>query len=177
MKIVYSRYLKMYSLSYLSISVRDIPTIPVVKRNNKWFTADNRRLWVFRNLEKLGKCSEIDVTEGYYIPSSKFTTINGGVDVTVRNGSPGGKWYKKSEFVEIPVYASENNNGYTRFGENERKISGYSHHVQIEGEEYKYANDLNSGVDDTDKDCGNMCACVCFLLIIAIVVLLYKFMF
>jgi hypothetical protein len=58
-------------------------------------------LWVFRNLERLGKCSEIYVTEGYHIPSLKFTTINGGVSVTVRNGSPGGKWYKK------PAYGTE----------------------------------------------------------------------
>jgi hypothetical protein len=36
-----------------------IPTISVVWRNEKWVTADNRRLWVFRHLEKLGKCTTI----------------------------------------------------------------------------------------------------------------------
>ncbi|XP_060551115.1 uncharacterized protein LOC132712716 isoform X1 [Ruditapes philippinarum] len=86
-----------------SISVRDIPTISVVKHDNKWFTADNRRLWVFRNLERLGKCSEINVTKGYSIPSSKFTTYNGGVDVIVRNGSPGGYWYRKPSVKQQPV--------------------------------------------------------------------------
>ncbi|XP_045170382.2 uncharacterized protein LOC123532856 [Mercenaria mercenaria] len=76
-------------------SVNSIPTISVVKHNNKWFTADNRRLWVFRNLERLGKCDKIYVSEGFYIPPSKFTTYNGGESVHVRNGSPGGFWHRK----------------------------------------------------------------------------------
>ncbi|XP_053390382.1 uncharacterized protein LOC128553276 [Mercenaria mercenaria] len=76
-------------------SVSSIPTISVVKHNNKWFTADNRRLWVFRSLERLGKCDKIFVREGSYIPSSKFTTYNGGESVIVRNGSPGGIWHRR----------------------------------------------------------------------------------
>ncbi|XP_053400810.1 uncharacterized protein LOC123558238 [Mercenaria mercenaria] len=101
-------------------SVGSIPTISVVKHNNKWFTADNRRLWVFRNLERLGKCDKIYVSEGFYIPPSKFTTYNGGESVYVRNGSPGGFWHRKSSVKKptptpaitinkIPVSVKDNN--------------------------------------------------------------------
>ena len=78
------------------ISVYAIPTITVVKKGGKWFTADNRRLWVFRELERLGKCIFIPVNEGSYIPSSKFTTYNGGASVEVRR-SPGGNWHYRPD--------------------------------------------------------------------------------
>ena len=64
--------------------------------DGKWFTTDNRRLWVFRQLERLGKCSTIDVWEGYAIPTSKLTTYNGGSSVHVRRSS-GGVWYRKPD--------------------------------------------------------------------------------
>ena len=93
---------KKRNIFIFSCSIHSIPTISVVKKDNKWYTADNRRLWVFRNLERLGKCNEIRVTEGYYIPSSKFTTYNGGESVVVRNGSPGGNWYRKPSVKKPP---------------------------------------------------------------------------
>ena len=77
------------------ISVCDIPDIAVEQKDGKWFTGDNRRLWVFRHLERLGKCTFITVDEGY-ISSDKFTTINRGASVRVR-GNPGGRWYSKPD--------------------------------------------------------------------------------
>ena len=77
------------------ISVCDIPDIAVEQKDGKWFTGDNRRLWVFRHLERLGKCTFITVYEGY-ISSDKFTTINRGASVRVR-GNPGGRWYSKPD--------------------------------------------------------------------------------
>ncbi|KAK3596680.1 hypothetical protein CHS0354_038913 [Potamilus streckersoni] len=76
---------------YGVMSIEDIPKISVTKRNGKWFTTDNRRLWIFRQLENLGKCPEIDVLERSDIPDRKFTTKNGGVSVTVR-GNPESKY-------------------------------------------------------------------------------------
>ncbi|KAH3858255.1 hypothetical protein DPMN_100875 [Dreissena polymorpha] len=58
----------------------DIPKITVVKRNGKWVTANNRLLW----LEKLGKCTHIDVYEGFSLPTEKLTSTNVGVTVHVR---------------------------------------------------------------------------------------------
>ncbi|KAH3896135.1 uncharacterized protein LOC127864354 [Dreissena polymorpha] len=71
-----------------------IPTITVVKRDGKWVTADNRRLWVFRELERLGKCDTIPVRISAYIPEAKLTTYNGGTSVRVR-GPAGGYWHNK----------------------------------------------------------------------------------
>ncbi|KAH3729993.1 hypothetical protein DPMN_055972 [Dreissena polymorpha] len=36
-------------------NISDIPKITVVKLDGKWVTANNRLLWVFLQLEKLGK--------------------------------------------------------------------------------------------------------------------------
>ncbi|XP_053385949.1 uncharacterized protein LOC128550626 [Mercenaria mercenaria] len=72
------------------------PRIRVSKRDSKWFTTDNRRLWVFRHLYRLGKCGEIPVIETGDIPSQKMTTDNGGTSISVRGaGGPGGTWYLK----------------------------------------------------------------------------------
>ncbi|KAL3859190.1 hypothetical protein ACJMK2_009419 [Sinanodonta woodiana] len=76
-----------------SISINTIPMISICKKGGKWFTTDNRRLWIFQQLEKLRKCSKIDVRITHYIPRNKFTTKNGGVSVTIR-GDPGSKYAK-----------------------------------------------------------------------------------
>lgn len=93
---------------HFRLSVNDIPPISVKRLGDKWFTADNRRLWVFRNLERLGICSYINVIVTNYIPEGKFTTINGGESVYVR-GFVGGRWYKEpahqiptTNFLHIP---------------------------------------------------------------------------
>ena len=81
------------------IKVEAIPAIGVMKQDGKWFSGDNRRLWVFRHLERLGKCTQIRVNYET-IPSKKMTTKNGGMHVRVR-GNPGGSWYKKPTQVRI----------------------------------------------------------------------------
>ncbi|XP_069124901.1 uncharacterized protein [Argopecten irradians] len=73
-------------------TIYQIPTITVVKRNEVWYSADNRRLWVFRKLEELGKCTTIPVREGYSIPSEKFTTRNSGRFINVRRDAGGSYW-------------------------------------------------------------------------------------
>ena len=65
-----------------------------MQRNGKWVTADNRRLWVFRQLERLGKCGKIPIRITNYIPEAKLTAINGGDSVVVR-GPPGGFWHNR----------------------------------------------------------------------------------
>ncbi|XP_060572130.1 uncharacterized protein LOC132730265 [Ruditapes philippinarum] len=90
-------------------SVNDIPTISVVLCNGNWVTADNRRLWVFRQLERLGKCDKVLVQKGYYIPDSKMTSENDGLTVCVR-GSPGGYWHQKSNAPKRPINSPKNSN-------------------------------------------------------------------
>jgi len=57
-------------------------------------TSDNRRLWLFQHLERLGKCGQVPVTEASSIPDRKLTTKNNGASVTVR-GSVSGVWWRK----------------------------------------------------------------------------------
>jgi hypothetical protein len=56
---------------------------------NKWFTSDNRRLWVFKKAEKLGIISYRDVYVTYDIDYSKFTTSSNGKYVIIRGNNPG----------------------------------------------------------------------------------------
>ncbi|XP_062573728.1 uncharacterized protein LOC134235607 [Saccostrea cucullata] len=79
-------------------NINSIPNISVIKRNGLWFTADNRRLWVFQEAEKRGKCSEIYVRETSYINYNKFTTVNNGVSIYVR-GDPGGFLWRRMREV------------------------------------------------------------------------------
>ena len=69
-----------------------IPNISVFKKGvkKKWFTLDNRRLWVFKKAEKLGIISYIDVYVTYDIDYSKFTTTSNGKYVFIRGNNPGG---------------------------------------------------------------------------------------
>lgn len=98
------------------IDKEDIPTISVARVNGKWFTADNRRLWVFRQLEALGKCRKIRVIEIDDIPDSKMTTENNGLDIDVR-GSPGGYWIRQLEDSDTSSEEeSSDDDLYSKFG-------------------------------------------------------------
>lgn len=84
-----------------------IPRISVMNRNGLWFTADNRRLWVFQQAETRGKIEEIYVSVTFYINFNKFTTENNGMSVRVR-GDPGGYlWRKepiKNSYEKNPIH-------------------------------------------------------------------------
>ncbi|KAL3871099.1 hypothetical protein ACJMK2_039118 [Sinanodonta woodiana] len=76
------------------ISVDTIPCISVTMKNGKWFTHDNRRLWVLKYFELLGGCTCVSVTQKSCLEGRKFTTYNEGTNIKVR-GDPGGIWYHK----------------------------------------------------------------------------------
>lgn len=88
-------------------NVDSIPRISVMNRNGLWFTADNRRLWVFQQAETRGKIEEIYVSVTFYINFNKFTTENNGMSVRVR-GDPGGYlWRKepiKNSYEKNPIH-------------------------------------------------------------------------
>ena len=62
----------------------------------KWMTVENRRLWVFKELERLEKCDN-DVEVGFSISSAKLTTTHGGVNIDGRRSS-GETWHAKPGF-------------------------------------------------------------------------------
>ena len=85
---------------YKRCSVSSIPTIRVIKcqihgSSERWHSGDNRRLWVFKQLERLGYLDQITVGVTYRVGahSRKFSTQNGGEHVRVRNGGPRGQAY------------------------------------------------------------------------------------
>ncbi|XP_052075259.1 uncharacterized protein LOC127712697 [Mytilus californianus] len=75
-------------------NVRSIPTISVVNKYGKWYTSDNRRLWVFRKAQEIGFLETINVNQSYYLNEDKFTTENGGTSIRVRGGTPGGSLWR-----------------------------------------------------------------------------------
>lgn len=77
------------------LDVDDISTIQVCRKGTRWYTLDNRRLWVFKKAEKFGKCDEIEVEETDEIEERKFTTNCRGKFIEVR-GDPGGTYWKKN---------------------------------------------------------------------------------
>ncbi|KAH3867151.1 hypothetical protein DPMN_030276 [Dreissena polymorpha] len=75
-----------------------IKQIEVARVNGKWYSNDNRRLWVFKQLEHLGRLDVIRVKVVGNIPACKFTTNNDGTSVEIRGGSPGGKSFKATTY-------------------------------------------------------------------------------
>lgn len=82
--------------------IKSIPMISVMKMDGKWVSADNRRLWLFRHLERLGKCSKITAMITSSIPESKLNSENGGRSVLFYNGmEPTGEWHKNVPSIEV----------------------------------------------------------------------------
>lgn len=79
--------------------VSAIKMIEVKLVDGLWYSADNRRLWVFKQLEFLGHCPFITVKVIRKIKWEKCTSENGGRDVSIRGGQPGGIWYAKAEEI------------------------------------------------------------------------------
>lgn len=73
-----------------TISIYDIDTIEVVYRDGDYISADNRRLWIFKKLEKFGECKEIPVTIVDEISSLKCAVS---LSIEVR-GNPGGHLWR-----------------------------------------------------------------------------------
>lgn len=92
------------------IALDKIPKITVSYRKNILYTSDNRRLWVFKTLEKLGECETIWVKLGK-IPNRKFTTRNQGTSIYIR-GDPGGSVWKMwgKEKTHSPLHESQDTN-------------------------------------------------------------------
>ncbi|XP_052065723.1 uncharacterized protein LOC127705444 [Mytilus californianus] len=78
-----------------SISLKDIPIITAVKINGKFYTSDNRRLWVFRKAEELGFLDGIEINQITQPDFNwkKFTTKNDGISIRIRR-DPGGKTWR-----------------------------------------------------------------------------------
>lgn len=65
--------------------ISDITMITVVLHEGNYYTVDNRRLWVFKQVEAKGYCSEIEVILSYerLLGNPKFSTITEGETIEV----------------------------------------------------------------------------------------------
>ena len=80
--------------------ISEIKRIEVKIVDGLWYSADNRRLCVFKQLECLGHCPLLTVKIVKRIHWAKCTSTNGGMDVSIRGGQPGGIWYLKVEEIQ-----------------------------------------------------------------------------
>lgn len=78
-----------------------LPTINVIKKGNEWVTADNRRLWVFKKLQKLGKCHTIDAVVSYFIKPTKCHILS---STRVRGKEGGTLWRSLESKQPNPYY-------------------------------------------------------------------------
>uniref|UniRef100_H2Y064 Uncharacterized protein n=1 Tax=Ciona intestinalis TaxID=7719 RepID=H2Y064_CIOIN len=69
-----------------SVSVDEIRPIRVIIKDNKAISVDNRRLYVFRVLEKAGHLHSIKVQVTNQYDENRFTSTNNGCHVRLRSG-------------------------------------------------------------------------------------------
>lgn len=71
------------------LSVSSLPPILVKHIDGELVSADNRRLWILKQLEKLGHLTTVKVKRTKWICHKKSARTQ---NVKIRGGSPGGKW-------------------------------------------------------------------------------------
>lgn len=77
------------------ISLSEIPIISVVKRNETYCSADNRRLWILKKLHELGHIDKITVKIRKRLSRGKAEFND---DVKIRGGDPGGYLWNCCQF-------------------------------------------------------------------------------
>ncbi|KAH3729998.1 uncharacterized protein LOC127852950 [Dreissena polymorpha] len=158
-------------------NMNSIPIITVVERKGKWVTADNRRLWVFRELEWLGKCIYIDVYEDYFIPAEKLTSTNGGITVRVR-GHTGSYWLNRLSSMNNDNIALRNSydaNNARSYSSNSYSYPSPPARVQLP--QYVYQESISSNSykraspepRENDGWCEKILTILCMMLIVVIV--------
>lgn len=107
------------------IDIDDIPEISVQRIGDKWVSADNRRLWVFKHLERFRKCATIQCIVVENIDGDKRSSTNDGLSVRIRNGgNPGGRYFSLLSVLEdfIKDYDKERKELKKRNEDNENDL-------------------------------------------------------
>lgn len=94
------------------IRKRDLPPISVKCIRGNFISNNNRRLWVFKQLQKRGMCGRIPCFEIDYISSNRMTSHTGGSRIDIR-GDPGGNWWIRDQDTKI-MYKDNFNNDYQK---------------------------------------------------------------
>ena len=56
----------------------------VAQRDNRWYTVNNRNLWVLKQLKLHNKVNKVTVNRAGRISNQRFTTRNGGIRINLR---------------------------------------------------------------------------------------------
>ncbi|KAJ8319287.1 hypothetical protein KUTeg_004378 [Tegillarca granosa] len=140
-------------------NVHDIPTIRVVRRNDAWYSADNRRLWVLKKAEEFGKCAEIPVYITYDLPDSKFTTHSSGMNIKIRRDPGGSIWRWQTPRATIrersgTALFTNNQNFATRYSGNNQYLLEFFNSNALTNKRYAVfdEDDLSGYEKDSDRD-------------------------
>ena len=71
------------------LSISKLPTIEVKCIDGSYVSSDNRRLWILKQLERLGRVNEVNVKTTRWMSKQKSARIN---NVKIRGIGPGGIW-------------------------------------------------------------------------------------
>lgn len=84
-------------------------------KNGRWYTLDNRRLWVFKKLEESGRITDVnvDIVSEDDLTANKFTTTNGGVSVRIRQ--PRDDLDDYDEYDDGLLYDGDDSNDFDDF--------------------------------------------------------------
>ena len=89
------------------VQVADIPHITVVKLNERYYSQNNRRLYIFRVLHCLGYLNEIWVNTSTRVNFKQFTTKNKGESVRVRGDQTRNHTHMETtRYTRIKLYCS-----------------------------------------------------------------------
>jgi hypothetical protein len=71
------------------LSISRLPTIEVKCIDGSYVSSDNRRLWILKQLERLGRVNEVNVKTTRWMSRQKSARTN---NVKIRGIGPGGIW-------------------------------------------------------------------------------------
>ena len=71
------------------LSISKLPTIEVKCIDGSYVSSDNRRLWILKQLERLGRVNEVNVKTTRWMSKQKSARTN---NVKIRGIGPGGIW-------------------------------------------------------------------------------------
>lgn len=75
------------------VKIQSIPKIEVINEDGLWISGDNRRLWIFKQLEHLGQVDKITVKHVKRINTKKLTGISHSIAIRGGQTFPSNVWF------------------------------------------------------------------------------------